>query len=453
MTRSIYQTLFISLIFLISPFSSSAQMMTGSIEEEASGTTVFNSLSELLAYTSNHSITLQNNKLRLDQARKAKLAAALATIDVTGALLSAQFTNNTTLGVSLFPSEIFGGEPGTFQEVQMGVQYNTNLTNYADIKLVNPVGWKNLKLSKINIDLTQKENLLSLKNLQENIAANYYNILNVTAQIASSKQNLAVADTLYQISQHKYEEGLISQQDVNESKINYLNTRETINQLEYLLEQYYISLKILCDIPDEEAIEIQQPTSFPLPVENPTVAMNRVNLNSYLVREEYARVAKQSANAAFLPTISLQLSNSNNLYNTEFKPLSGNWINSNYIGLNLSIPIPSSQAISQKYSAQFDYKMAQNNTREARIEAELDQQSLANDYQKAVSQAKTDKEVLELRKDSFYKNQHLFQEGVIGLDIVLNSFNAMVQAQYALISSEVNVQLNLSKININNKIR
>ena len=106
----------------------------------------------------------------MDQAKKAKLAAALGTIDMNGALLSAQFTDNTTLGVNLFPAEIFGGEPGTFKEVQMGVRYNTNLTNYADIKLVNPAGWSNLKLSKINIDLTSSNNQLTLKNLQENIA-------------------------------------------------------------------------------------------------------------------------------------------------------------------------------------------------------------------------------------------------------------------------------------------
>lgn len=443
-------TLFLSLTSLSNAF---AQSDVHQSKGDSHRSIVFTSLNELLNYASDQSITLRNNTVRMEQAKKAKLAAVLGTIDVNGSLLSAQFTDNTRLGVNLFPAEIFGGEAGTFKEVQMGVRYNTNLTNYADIKLINPTGWSNLNLSKINIDLTNSNNLLTLKSLQENIAVNYYNIVNLQEQIVSTRKNLAVADTLLKITENKFGEGLVSQQDVSESRINYLNTKENISQLTFLLEQYYISLKILCDIPDTYEIEIRQipvpSTEFVLPI----VRVNEANLNNALFKEAYAKASYNSAKAAFLPSLSLQLSNSNNLYNTEFQPLSGNWINSNYVGINLNIPIPGSQRISQKYQARYEYQLAKNNTEQAKIQADLDQQSLQSEYEKSISQIQTDREILSLRKDIFFRNQNLFEEGIINLDVVLNSFNAMVNAQYNLIASETDSQLVLSKINIHNNIR
>ncbi|MEM6632852.1 MAG: TolC family protein [Bacteroidota bacterium] len=453
MVGRLYAVWMTGIIFLSSLTCAFTQTGTQENVRGANSPRVFKSLAEVLEFTTRQSITLQSQGIEMDQAKKAKLAAVLGTIDVSGNLLSGQFTNNTKLGVNLFPAEIFGGEAGTFEEVQLGVQYNTDLTSYAAIKLINPGGWSNLKLAKINIDLTRSSHLLTLKELQENIASNYYNIVNVTEQIASSKQNLVVADTLNQITQNKFWEGLLNQQDVNDSQVNYLNTLETINQLEYLLEQYYISLKILCDIPDTEAISIAQSSTKREEAIQPMVSLNTLALDNLLLQEEYARASNQYAKAAFLPTLSLQLSNSYNLFNTEFRPFSGNWINSNYIGLNLTIPIPSTQTIAQKYDATYEHQLAINATEQARIQASLDQKSLVTEYDKAVSQARSDKKILDLHRDSFTKDQNLFREGLIGLDVVLDSFNTMVNAQYSLISSEVNVHLTLANININNTLR
>ncbi|MEL6590379.1 MAG: TolC family protein [Bacteroidota bacterium] len=453
MTQYISKIFSIAIALFLSAGTVSGQSAVASLAGELDSKRVFSSLDDLLNYTDQQSLSLKNNAIQMDQAKKAKLAAVFGTIDVTGSLLSAQFTNNTQLGVSLFPAEIFGGEPGTFKEVEMGVQYNTNLTNYADVKLVNPAGWSDLKLANINLDLTSSNNQLSLKQLQESVAANYYNIVLIQEQISSTKQNLAVADTLHQITEQKFAEGLLSQLEVNESEINVLNTQETISQLEYLLEQYYISLKILCDIPEIEPIVIDGLKRSPKESLAPTVALNQLNLSNALLREEYARQNYQGTKAAMMPTLSLQLSNSNNLYNTEFEPFTGNWINSNYIGLNLSIPIPNAKRVSQSYTAKYDHQMAINNTEQARNQALLDQQTLEAEYDKAISQYETDKKVLALRKDSFSKNQELYEEGLVSLETVLNSFNAMLNAEYSLITSEVNIELSVANININNNIR
>ncbi len=413
-------------------------------------TLLFKKVIDLLAYANEKSISIQNNQLNLDKAKKEKLVAILNVIDVKGDLLSGQFTNNTRLGVSVLPAEAFGGTPGTFLELETGTKYNTNLTNYIEIKLLNLSGWSNLRLAELNINLTESNTLLSLKSLRESIVANYYNIVNLQAQIKSSKANLAISDTLFQITENKFNEGLVNQQNLNNSKINYHNTEENINQMNFLLEQYYISLKLLCDIPDDTDLNIQDVSNTETASLAPTVMVNTAELNNAILQEAYTKMSNSSADRAFLPTLSLQFSNSNNLYNTEFQPFSGNWINSNYIGLNLSIPIPSAQNISQKYTAKFDYQTAQNNTEQARIQAKLNQQTLSSEYAQSISQRNANQKILALEEDSFDKNKQLYVEGIIGLDEVLNSYNSMVNAQYELIASQVDILLNQAKIFINN---
>ncbi|MFT7155918.1 MAG: outer membrane protein TolC [Parvicella sp.] len=418
--------------------------------ESNSASISFNNLNDLISYAHQQSTTLQTNSIKTDQAKKAKLAAALGTIDVTGSLLSAQITDNTKLGISLFPAEIFGGAPGTFKEVQTGIQYNTNLNSYIDVKLINPAGWANLNLAKINIDLTEMNNQISQKNLSENIANNYYNILNLKEQIASSKKNIAISDTLFQITQQKYKEGLVKQQDVNTAKVNLINMQENSNQLEYLLEQYYISLKLLCDAPENVTIQITENVVKDKLTEKPNVLINDLQINYSSLQERYALSNLQSAKLAFAPTLSLQFSNSFNLYNSELTPFSGNWINSNYIGLRLNIPIPNTLKISKNYNAQFEYQIATKKTEQAQNSASLEKQTLENDYKKVISQVNSNTEILRLQNDTYVKNQNLYTEGVIGLDDVINSFNSKVNAEYNLITSEVNVQLVIAKININN---
>lgn len=411
----------------------------------------FTSVDQLLNYSTTKSILLSNNKIQLDEAKKAKLAAVLGTIDITGNLLSAQFVNNTTIGVNLLPSEIFGGTPGTFQEVPMGVQYNTNLNNYADIKLINFAGWANLKLANINIDITESNNQMSLKNLQENIANNYFNIVNLKAQIATSKENLKASDTLLAITQNKYNKGLIKQQDVNQVKVNHLNLEESVRQLSYLLDQYYISLKILIDLPENEEIIIDNQAAEFNQI-SPEINLNTVKLETVLLQEKYKKVNLNAVKATFLPTVSLQFSNSNNLYNTTFNPLQGNWINSNYIGLRMHIPIPSAKSISKMYVAKYDLLTAENNTKQIEIQTELNKKTLELDYQKAISQLASHQEILAISEDTYNKNKNLYKEGLLSLEVTLDSFNKMIAAKYNFLSSQSNVQLVLSKISINNNI-
>jgi outer membrane protein TolC len=422
---------------------------------QAKAQTVFTSVDSLISYASAKSISLQSGQIKLDQAKKAKLAAVLSIPDVSGNI-SLSYTHNTRLPVNLFPAEVFGGQPGTYREVESGVPYVTYANENLDIKLFNPKSWENIKLYKLNIESNAADIKVTLKILHESIAAAYYNIVNLQEQLFSTNQNLQAADNLFAITKNRYDAGLIKQQDVNDAKVNWLTTKENYNQIQYLIQQQYLALKILCDVPETEPVEIANkvPVNHEL-LQRPVALQNNTGLTSSMLKEKIALSSYKQQKYSLYPTLSFFQAYTSQQFNTSSKLFDSrvSWVPSSYIGLRLSVPVPSSSTITQVSKAKYDYLLAQKNTEQQKIKAELELKQLDVDYEKALSQAKTNKEVFLLRKETYEKNLNLYNEGLVSLETTINSFNAMTNSNYSLIASQVTVMAAKAKIDINNNIR
>jgi outer membrane protein TolC len=415
---------------------------------------VFTSVDSLLNYSASKSISVQSGYIKSDQAKKAKLAAILSIPDVTGSA-SFAYTYNTKLPVNLFPAEAFGGQAGTFKEIQTGIPYVTNANENIDIKLLNLKGWENLKLYRLNIESSTAENKVTLKSLLENVAATYYNILSLQEQLASTAQNLTASYSLLEITQNKYNAGLVKQQDVNDANITYLTTKENKNQIAFLIKQQYLALKILCDIPEQEEIEIINKLSETVFDANPFIDSNNVTLVNSLLKEKIALSTYKQQKYSLYPTVSFFQSYTTQQNNTRGKLFDNSvkWMPNSYIGLRLSIPIPSSNTITQVSKAKYDYLLAKKNTEQQKIQSCLSVKQLYTDYNKTLSQAVANKEIFSLRKENYEKYLNLYKEGLTSLDQTLDSFNAMVNSNYSLVSSQVAVLAVKTKIDINNRIK
>jgi outer membrane protein TolC len=413
----------------------------------------FTNFDSLMNYALDKSITLKSGSIKLSQAKKAKLAAIYNIADPTGGL-SFSYTNNTKLPVNLFPGEIFGGQAGTFKEVRTGVQYVSYENLYAEVKLLNLHGWENFRLAKINIQLNESENKISLKTFYENMAVAYFNIVVLQEQEKATADNLKAADTLYKITVNKYKAGISKQQDVNDAKAAKINIEESINQIRFQTVQQYIALKLLANFSEDEDIVIEQQIVTEDIPGMITVKPNNIGLNNAILKERYAKSNYRQNNYSLMPTVSVFASQTTQQFNTRAKLFdnSVNWIPSTYIGLRLVFPIPSASAISQTAKAKYDYLLAKNSTAQVKIKTVLDAKALQVGYDKALSQATVNKEIFLLRKDSYEKNFLNYNEGLTGIDKIIDSLNAMVNSNYNLISSIVNILLAEAKININNKI-
>jgi outer membrane protein TolC len=416
----------------------------------------FNDLDSFLNFVSAKSITLQSAEIKMDQAKKAKIAAIASIPDPTGNV-SFSYTDNITLPVTLFPSNFSdpNAPAGEYKAQRLGVQYNSVLNNYGEIKLFNLQGWHNLRSSKQNLEATATDNKLTRKSLYENLASTYFNIVQLQEQLQSAKENLLVSDTLLRIAENKFQQGLLKKQDVNDTKVSYLNTQENVNQIAFVIQQQYLTLKTLADIPERDSIVINHLISTELSSTAPSVSHNNLNYINSLSKESIAKSNFKKNKAVTFPTLSLFFSDSRTQYNTSAGLFDSkwDWYKSTYIGFKISMPMPfTANSLTSVNEAKYNHLLAQKNTEHARIKAELDNKQLSTDYSKSWSQFVSNKEIYELKKESYYKNRNLYAQGLLATEQTLNSFNAMVNSHYSLITSAISLLLANAKIDINNSI-
>ncbi len=415
-------------------------------------TETIGSFADLIRQASTRNIELRKNEITLRQATQAKLAALYGVADPTGGL-SGSYKNNTRLPVSLFQAEILGGSPGTYEQVRLGLQHETNLNASVDIKLFNPAGWENLRLSRLDIDLTKSQNQLSRQRFYENLADIYFNILTLQAQQQSTSAFVATADSLLAITQQKYRQGLVAAQDLNTSRINLLNTQATEEQIIFTLSEQYAALKLLCDWPAAEPLSIRQevPTDNGLAEPNPEIGANDFSIKNALLRQSYAEGGFRRARYLFYPTVSLFGSATTQRFSNDFGGNGIDWIPSSFIGLKATLPIPSGSTLAGRYRAKFDADLARLDAERAVVQAEVSREKLVAAYQKAASGYRVSREIYQLRLDTYQKNLLNYQAGITSPDLVLESFRAVVDSRFTLISEQIGIQLAKTKIDINNQ--
>jgi len=412
----------------------------------------FENIDSIYKYAEKNSVTILSGNISAAQAKQGKLAALLSIPEISGGA-SFNFTNNVKLPVSLFPAEAFGGQPGTFREIQTGIQYNSYFGQNLDVKIMNLPAWKNLKLAKVNLDITNTGNLLTKKALFENINTTYYTIIQLQEQLKLAIQNTGMADTLLKITTSKYNQQIIRLSDLNESKVNLLSKKESEEQYRLLVKYYYQALSILLDVPSDTTITLTETIKDFSSKNKPTATDNTLNYQNAIAKEQYALSTYHQSKLNFWPSLSFFGNNNYNLFNQNFKLLDGRWINSQQIGFRLNINIPSSQLISNRTKAKYDYLLAQKNTSQIANKASIESIQLNIDYEKAYSQYITNKEIALLREESYKKNLELYKEGLLGLDQTLSSFTNLISSKDNLIISAATVMLTTSKIILNNTIK
>ena len=411
----------------------------------------FTNLEEVLTYSEQSNLDIVISNIRMSQADEAKKASRREILDPTTSL-SGSFTHFNELPVTLLPAEVFGGSPGESVELRAGVPYTTELNQSVQIQLINPAGWANYRLAKINTQISESNGQLTRQMLSENIADTYYTIVNLDQQRESTREILLSADSVLVITHNKYDQGLSSQQDVNSATINRLNTENKLTEITYLLEDAYLTLRALCNIPDTDEVKIEHDPDHHLAgAMIPSAVLNELELRSVLLERDYAHQQYKKNRSTLIPSLSFFSGNSFQLNKDSFAPISGDWARSNYLGLTLNINLPNSRVRSSIKQAKLDYQIANREVEKMQQTLVLEQQRLENNYEKARAELDIAREVERLSTDSYEKNFNLYGQGLLGVDRLLDSYDALLNAAYAANAALISLELAQSKIYINNK--
>lgn len=414
---------------------------------------VFNTLDSLFKYAENHSISIKTGEQEVLLAKWQKISAQAGLVNFR-MQTSFSLTDNVKLPVTYFPAEAFGGEPGTFKEVRTGQKYMGNFNFAPQIDIINPVSWTKLKSAKINTQLTDVTNLIVKKSLFESISASYYNIISLIEQIEITQKNLYTADTLQIIMQNKYSEGIVRQQDLNDATINKIALKDNLTQLEISLNQQYYALKILCDIPENTAVSLTENTVYNQPFDPNLQTDNQLEHKSSLLKADLAKEELRANRLAQYPTISIVAydgwqQNSKN----QFLDPDTNWINSQYIGLRLSMPFPDINGFTLTKSAKINKEISELDAEHTKLQNDITNITLNLDYEKVYSQFKTANQIFLLKDENYQMALNQFNESILSSDKLLTAFDDMLVSQLSYSAALANLLYTKSKIEINNLIK
>lgn len=413
----------------------------------------FSSLNSLLNYAEQHSITIKTTEQHTLLAKWQKISAQAGLVNFR---MSTNFnmTNNIALPISFLPGEPFGGAPGTFKEVTMGQQYIENLNIAPQIDIINPAAWAKLQSVNKNSELTTVNNLLAKKLLFESISAAYHNIIAQQEQIELTKKSLLVADTLLINMENKYAMGIVRQQDLNDAKINKLTLADKLKQLDISLQQQYISLKILSDIPENTTIILDEPVDYNQNVAIGLEVDNQLAYKSSLLKHDIAKADVKANQLMQYPTLSFQYynawqQNSNNM----FFDKDAQWLNAQYIGLKLNLPFPDVNRFIQTKISKVNSAIAFQNIEHTKLQNDNNNRQLVLDYEKAYSQFTTAKLIYELKDQNYHLAMNQFNMDILSSDKLLIAFNEMNTSRLNSNSALANLLYLKSKIDINNTVK
>ncbi|GAB3522573.1 hypothetical protein GCM10027442_47810 [Emticicia fontis] len=406
-------------------------------------------LQELLNYAKQKSYVKDNNRIQTELAR---LTTKTAFGNVINPRIptTASIIDNSKQPVSFIPAEIFGGPEGTFKEVTMGQRYISSLSLAPQFDILNPGNYARIQSARINEKVVEVNGRLAEKNLFDQLNACYHNLMGYHAQKQMFVENQQIADTILQIVQNKYNQGLLRQQEVNEAKINKINIEDKIEQIDYMIQQQYDLLKTLCDTDENIHLlftENQEETDFTFLAADGKLTEQQLNYQQLFLEAELKAARWQQ-----LPTLSFVSgftwqNNSNN----HFFDSSSKLINSNYWGLRINWDLPTNvNKLSAYKTARINSQLAEINRKHSILQSNSVNTQLELEHQKAVSQYRNQQRVLTLKSENFEKGRNQYQENILSLDKLLMAHNDLIVQEINLLNARNAIHFTRNKIEINN---
>lgn len=404
-------------------------------------------LEDAINYAMTNSYAIRLADLDIDAAEKKKwetTAIGLPQIDADGT-----YSNFLKQGVTLIPSEIFGGPPGEFEEVVFGTKQNLTGTVTLNQLLFD---------GSYLIGLQAAETYLKISSLSKDKTNQTVReaVINAYGQVLITKENIRILENNRALLQKNLEEtkiifqnGMTEEQDVEQQQITLSNIENELNKairLESIAEQMFnlsLGIPIDSEVQFLDTIENIGLKSSDLALLSQDfdlknhidykIADNVVTTNELMVKYEKSR-ALPTLNA-FL-NYSVFANNDNNI----FFENNGEWFDSSLLGVNLKIPIFSSMGRSARtQQAKIGLIQSQITLDETSQKLKLQVDTARNKYQFALDHYQTSKENLVLAESIARKEQIKFFEGLSSSFNLTNSQNQLFNSQQNYLQSILNI--------------
>lgn len=391
----------------------------------------FTSLEAVWAYADENNLHISSAQTNEHIAQKSMQQAygnLLPSVTANGS-----FTDNVQIQPTLLPASLFGGEPGTYIEEQLGRRYVYNANITVQLNILNTQSWFNIKSAKYNAEIAALNLSKTKQGLYEQIANAYYSHLLTKEIIKITRQNLSAADTILQSAQHQFDEGMVSEITLNTAKIN---REKAVISLQTAEQNSLISLqqlKLLLNLSTQDSLTLTEPLNITLQsVQNPTAFALSPDIKLAFAQLQLSKNNWQAAKASYAPSLSAVYQWNMQVAGDEFL----NFENSNSLpqqfwGLRLSVPLLA--GTDRKYQVEkskLSYLQQERFYQSAQNQVTVEDETRWLEYQNAYSAFQQSQRILDLYQQNDAHATRRLSEGLISLDQRMDTFTDYLANQY-----------------------
>lgn len=395
------------------------------------------SLKEAQAYAVEHNYQTRNAVIDIAIANrfyKENLATGLPQ-----ASASISYNNFINLATQLIPAEFFGGEPGTYMEVQFGTKHNASAQAQLSQLLYNGAFFVGLKLARESQELSQLQLEQAQQEVRQAIANAYYLVLISERNLELMEETIKTMQSLLKDTRAMYEQGFMEETDVDKIRLlisdletNRLMAANQIVSAEYLMK-FNLGLSV------QESIKLTDDLDYLLMEVDPEGAImdafdpkDHISYQLLDVQKNLTALQVNLARANYYPTVSAFLSQTQNAQRNAFNffDFDEKWFPTSLAGVQINIPIFSSgQRYQQVQQAKLELDKVNNSKRQVTESLIMGALTTRNDFQVAVETHRNKKENYELARKIYNREQIRYKAGVSSSTDLNQSYNTLLEAQ------------------------
>jgi outer membrane protein TolC len=386
------------------------------------------SVKDCVDYALKNNVHVKNALLDIEiQKQDNRVTTARALPAVNG---SGSFTDNLLIQTQLLPGEFFGQPAGTYVPVKFGTQYYASGSVTLQQTLFDGQVFIGLQARKTSIDYRQKAAAVTQDVIRANIYKIYYQLIVSKIQIEQLDANIERAKDLLHVNTELNKNGFAEKLEVNRSEVQLANFQtEKLKALTNVVNGYY-GLKFLMGMPQKDSLVLTDTVTEDqlkqgLLNEGVYDYNNRNDYQLYkslnLLNEFNVRRYKLS----YYPTLSLTGNFARIGQGNDFNVYSkGQWFNSAYVGLTLSVPIFNGfEKNANVQEAKLQLQQSQNTLDNLKDSIDNAVLQAVNNYHSAIATLDYQKKNVALAEDVYNQSQKKYESG-LGSTLDINNAQA-----------------------------
>ncbi len=344
-----------------------------------------------------------------------------------------------SLPVQLIPAEIFGGEPGTFQAVSFGQEYNLNVGLEASMPLINASLW----LGNRQAVVQARTGALQLQQAQlttaDAVAKAYYLTLLSQEAVRLAQVTKAANDSLLQLVQHKLENGVAEPLEANRIRNLQLESARNLEENSAIYTNNLNRLKLVLGLESQEQLELREQLAQEEQLSTLSPAFAPTTLPAYKLNEarlEGNRLAWQRERSKRLPSLSAWGRYTRQAQHDAlaFTAPDQRWFTIGVVGLRLEWSLFTGlYQLSASRQARLQYEAAELELQHTAHKLEQEQLELQTNFQLSKESLRYTREAYALGTQNYQLARIKYEAGVYSLDQLINVYHEKIRAQNSLL--------------------